>query len=73
MYSESIGNVKCENCVFDECKARYLGAAIYFKYQKFGQFVKNCSCKKCVPEESQIFNVYDDDFEIQRIEKRGSV
>ena len=73
LYSESIGNVKCENCVFDECKARYLGAAVYFKYQKFGQFMKNCSCKQCIPEESQIFNVYDDDFEIQRIEKRGSV
>lgn len=69
LYSESIGNVKYENCEFEECFAKYLGAAIYFKYQKFGQFVKNCTCKACSPKESQIFNVYDDDFEIQRIEK----
>lgn len=69
LYSESIGNVKCENCILDECKAKYLGAAIYFKYQKFGQFVKDCICRKCTPQEGQIFNVYDDDFEIPRIEK----
>lgn len=73
LYSESIGNVKCENCIFDECTAKYLGAAVYFKYQKFGQFMKNCNCRQCIPVESQIFNVYDDDFEIQRIEKGRNV
>lgn len=67
IYSESIGNVKYKNCLFDECKAQYLGAAIYFKYQKFGQFVEKCICKECTPWESRIFNVYDDDFEMQRI------
>ena len=72
LYSESIGNVECEDCVFDECNAKYLGAAIYFKYQKFGQYIKNCICRECNPNENQIFNVYDDDFEIQRIEKRGT-
>ena len=68
IYSESIGNVKYENCVFELCKAQYLGAAIYFKYQKFGQFVKDCICKECTDWDSRIFNVYDDDFEMQRID-----
>lgn len=65
VYSDSIGNVKFEDCKFERCKAKYLGAAIYFKYQKFGQLVKNCVCNACMPEEDMIFHVYSDDFEMQ--------
>ena len=67
LYSESIGNVKVESCTFENSKAKYLGSAIYFKYSKFGQFVTNCTYKECMPEESSVFNVYDDDFEMQRL------
>lgn len=65
VFSESIGNVKIHQCSFRDCRAKYLGAAIYFKYQKFGQFVKECMCDECVPKDSQIFNVYDDDLELK--------
>ncbi len=65
IYSESIGNVKIQDCEFFECHAKYLGAAIYFKYKKYGQYVKNAVCSDCTPQDSQIFNVYDDDFELK--------
>lgn len=65
VYSDSIGNVTFERCKFERCKAKYLGAAIYFKYQKFGQLVKNCACNGCTPQEDMIFHVYSDDFEMQ--------
>lgn len=65
VYSDSIGNVKFEHCRFERCKAKYLGAAIYFKYQKFGQLVKNCVCHDCMPEEDMVFHVYSDDFEMR--------
>ncbi len=63
--SESIGNVKIENCGFNRCEAKYLGSAVYFKYEKFGQHVRNCLCDGRVPEKDQIFNVYDDDLELK--------
>ena len=62
--SESIGNVKFEHCRFEHCQAKYLGAAVYFKYQKYGQYVHDCECIECIPAEDEIFNVYDDDFEM---------
>lgn len=63
--SESIGSVKIENCSFNRCRAAYLGPAVYFKYQKFGQFVSRCECNRCVPPGTEIFNVYEDDFELE--------
>lgn len=63
--SESIGSVTVENCHFNRCKAAYLGSAVYFKYQKFGQFVNGCECNGCIPPETEIFNVYEDDFELK--------
>lgn len=63
--SESIGNVKIKNCSFNRCRAAYLGSAIYFKYQKFGQFVSSCEYNMCVPQGAEIFNVYEDDFELK--------
>lgn len=65
VYSESVGNVRMENCRFEFCRASYLGAAVYFKYEKFGQLVRDCICYHCEPEEDQIFHVYEDDFEIK--------
>ncbi len=62
--SESIGSVKIENCIFNKCRAVYLGSAVYFKYQKFGQFVSSCECNNCIPAGTEIFNVYEDDFEL---------
>lgn len=65
VYSESIGNVKIERCNFNRCRADYLGGAVYFKYQKFGQYVKDCECNGCIPQDTCIFNVYDDDVELK--------
>lgn len=62
IFSDSIDNVMIQECSFRNCHAKYLGAAIYFKYQKLGQVVKDCVYRKCVPEESQVFNSYNDDF-----------
>lgn len=63
-YSESIDNAIIENCSFQKCVAKYLGAAVYFKYQKMGQTVKQAMIFQCVPEENTVFNAYgkeDDD------------
>ncbi len=65
VYSESIGNVKIERCNFNKCNANYLGSAVYFKYQKFGQYVSGCNCNGCMPKDSGIFNVYEDDIELK--------
>lgn len=62
--SETIGNVKFAMCEFKNCRAKYLGAAVYFKYQKYGQYVTECQCTECIPEDMPIFNVYEDDFEL---------
>lgn len=64
-YSDSIDNILLQRCSFRSCSARYLGAAVYFKYQKLGQVVKDCICRMCGPEESAVFNVYEDDFELK--------
>lgn len=65
VYSESIGNVKIERCNFNKCMADYLGSAVYFKYQKFGQYVNGCNCNGCIPQDTGIFNVYEDDIELK--------
>lgn len=62
VFSNSANNVVIQDCSFRSCRAKYLGAAIYFKYQKLGQVVKDCVCHMCEPQDSQIFNAYDDDF-----------
>lgn len=62
VYSDSIDNVLIQESSFRGCRAKYLGAAIYFKYQKLGQVVKDCVYRMCEPEENQMFNAYQDDF-----------
>lgn len=64
-FSDSIDNVTIKECSFRSCYAKYLGAAVYFKYQKLGQVVKDCVYQRCDPEESTVFNVYQDDFELK--------
>lgn len=56
IYAESIDNVIIETCSFRKCEAKYLGAAVYFKYQKLGQMVKNSVLYQCEPQEKAIFN-----------------
>lgn len=65
LLSDSIDNMIIQECSFRSCSAKYLGAAIYFKYQKLGQVVKDCVCRQCYPEENAVFNAYEDDFELK--------
>ena len=62
IYSDSKDNVVIQECSFRNCRAKYLGAAVYFKYQKLGQVVKDCVYRMCEPQDSQVFNSYGDDF-----------
>jgi len=64
-FSDSIDNVTIQQCSFRSCFAKYLGAAVYFKHQKLGQVVKDCVYRQCEPEDSAVFNVYEDDFELK--------
>ncbi len=57
IYADMIHDVLLERCSFRSCRAKYLAAAVYFKYQKLGQDVRNCHCLECVPEENMFFNV----------------
>ena len=65
IYSDSISQVKIQKCTFRSCEAKYLGGAIYFKFKKLGQMVNESSFRRCYPEDSVIFNVYEDDFELK--------
>lgn len=65
IYSDTIDNVTIQECSFRSCRAKYLGAAVYFKYQKLGQVVKECICRMCEPADRAVFNVYEDDFELR--------
>lgn len=61
IYSDTIHDVQVEHCTFRECKAKYLGAAVYFKNQKLGQWVEECKCVDCVPQEEPFFNCIEID------------
>lgn len=65
VYSDTIDNVTIQKCSFRSCKAKYLGAAVYFQYQKLGQVVKECTCRLCEPASKAVFNTYEDDFELK--------
>lgn len=64
-FSDSIDNILIQECSFRSCSAKYLGTAVYFKYQKLGQVVRECTCRMCGPEGNAVFNVYQDDFELR--------
>ena len=57
VYADTIHDVLLEQCTFQSCRAKYLAAAVYFKFQKLGQRVENCQCMDCDPPENVFFNV----------------
>lgn len=57
IYSDTIHDVLIQRCTFERCEARYLAAAVYFKYQKLGQQVTDCNCMACNPVQDPFFNV----------------
>lgn len=57
VYADTIHDVLLDHCSFRECTAKYLAAAVYFKFQKLGQRVEECQCISCEPPENAFFNV----------------
>lgn len=58
IHSDTTEDVRISQCLFKNCKAGFLGAAVYFSYKKYGQFVKDCILEACEPEENILYNVY---------------
>ena len=56
VYSDTIRDVTVLECDFTHCKARYLGATVYFRQQKLGQSVADCQWAFCEPRDSVFFN-----------------
>ena len=56
VYADTIHDVLLRRCSFESCHAKYLAAAVYFKYQKLGQRIEECSCRDCTPQEHPFFN-----------------
>jgi hypothetical protein len=56
IYSDTIHFVKIVQCTFRGCRAKYLGAAVYFKNQKLGQQIINCKCEDGIPKDDPFFN-----------------
>ncbi len=56
IYSDTIHNVLIDRCTFRGCRAKYLGAAVYFKNQKLGQQIADCKCVDCTPLKDPFFN-----------------
>ena len=57
VYTGTIHDVLLEHCTFRSCQAKYLAAAVYFKFQKLGQRVEDCQCIDCDPPEN-VFLIY---------------
>ena len=57
VYADTIHDVLLEHCTFRSCQAKYLAAAVYFKFQKLGQRVEDCQCIDCDPLENVFFNI----------------
>lgn len=58
IFSDSLYDGTVSNSNFIDCKAKYIGGAIYFNYKKYGQSIFGCEFKKCMPFDSIIFNDY---------------
>lgn len=58
IYSDSLYEASITNTKFKNCKAKYIGGAIYFAYKKYGQDVYYCQFIDCLPEASNTFNCY---------------
>ena len=57
VYADTIHDVLLEHCTVRSCQAKYLAAAVYFKFQKLGQRVEDCQCIDCDPPENVFFNI----------------
>lgn len=58
IHSDSMEDVRINQCTFRRCKAGFLGAAVYFSYKKYGQFVTDCVLEDCEPEENILYNTF---------------
>ncbi len=58
--SQSMEDVSVCNCRFVRCTAKHLGAAVYFRHQRLGQQVAECSFQDCIPSDSLCFNNYEE-------------
>lgn len=65
IYSNTLYNCDISNSIFRNCMAKFLGAAVYFEYKKYGQNLIKCKFENCRPIESKIFNFYKNRNEVQ--------
>lgn len=61
IYSNSLSDSKITNSRFTNCIGKYLGGAIYFEYEKYGQKVYRCEYNHCLPEDSIVFNACEEE------------
>lgn len=61
IYSNSLLDTSISNSKFTNCIGKYLGGAIYFAYEKYGQNVYHCEYNHCLPEDSIVFNVCEEE------------
>ena len=57
IHSDSLEEVRISQCIFEKCRASFLGSAIYFSYKKYGQDVTDCVFEDCEPEDNIIYNM----------------
>ncbi|WP_455716228.1 right-handed parallel beta-helix repeat-containing protein [Anaerosporobacter sp.] len=61
IYSNSLSDSEITNSRFTNCNGKYLGGAIYFVYEKYGQRVSRCEYNHCSPEDSIVFNACEEE------------
>lgn len=61
IYSNSLSDSRITNSRFTNCIGKYIGGAIYFAYEKYGQEVYRCEYSRCMPEDSVVFNVCEEE------------
>ncbi|HEX3022347.1 MAG TPA: right-handed parallel beta-helix repeat-containing protein [Lachnospiraceae bacterium] len=61
IFTDSLYDSTISNSRFTNCVGNYLGGAIYFAYQKYGQFVYRCEYDRCLPDDSILFNQYEEE------------
>ena len=61
IYSDSLSDSRITNSRFTNCVGRYLGGAVYFEYEKYGQKIYRCEYDHCLPEDSIVFNACEEE------------
>lgn len=61
IYFDSMYDARIKNTIFKNCRAKYIGGAVYFTNKKYGQDINNCETVQCIPEENVIFNYFSDE------------